>query len=85
MFGLILIMSWRTKSIWFENIDPYKDIFHMNVESVAALSLILGFVAISLLVERAWCRWLCPPEPLHGEVELKTREAMLLGATVKNT
>lgn len=68
MFGLILFMSWRTKSIWFENIDPYKAIFHMNVESVAALSLILGFVAISLLVERAWCRWLCPLGIFNGFV-----------------
>lgn len=68
MFVLILFMSWRTKSIWFENIDPYKAIFHMNVESVAALSLILGFVAISLLVERAWCRWLCPLGIFNGLV-----------------
>ena len=68
MFVLILFMSWQTKSIWFENIDPYKAIFHMNVESAAALSLILGFVMMSLLVERAWCRWLCPLGIFNGLV-----------------
>ncbi len=68
MFVLILFMSWQTKSIWFENIDPYKAIFHMNVESAAALSLIFGFVTMSLLVERAWCRWLCPLGIFNGLV-----------------
>lgn len=68
MFALILFLSWQTKSIWFENIDPYKAIFHMNVASAAALSLILGFVVMSLLVERAWCRWLCPLGIFNGLV-----------------
>ena len=40
----------------------------MNVESAAALSLILGFVTMSLLVERAWCRWLCPLGIFNGLV-----------------
>ncbi len=68
IFILVLFMSWQTKSIWFENIDPYKAIFHMNVESVAAAVLIIGFFTISLLVERAWCRWLCPLGIFNGFV-----------------
>ena len=60
IFMLVLFMSWQTKSIWFENIDPYKAIFHMNVESAVSAAIILGFVLMSFAVERAWCRWLCP-------------------------
>ena len=68
MFILILFMSWQTKSIWFENIDPYKAIFHMNVESASSLGIIVGFILISLLVERVWCRWLCPLGIFNGLV-----------------
>ena len=60
VFVLVLFMSWQTKSIWFENIDPYKAIFHMNVENATTAAIIGGFVLLSLAVERAWCRWLCP-------------------------
>ena len=68
VFVLVLFMSWKTKSIWFEEIDPYKAIFHMNVESISAVVLIVGFVLLSLLVERAWCRWLCPLGIFNGLV-----------------
>ena len=66
IFVLVLGMSWQTKSIWFENIDPYKAIFHMSVEGAASALLIAGFVLISLAVERAWCRWLCPLGIFNG-------------------
>lgn len=68
IFLLVLFMSWKTKSIWFEEIDPYKAIFHMNVESASALALIVGFVLLSLSFERAWCRWLCPLGIFNGLV-----------------
>ena len=68
IFFLVLFMSWQTKSIWFENIDPYKAIFHMSVESATALALIIDFVLLSLAVERAWCRWLCPLGFFNGLV-----------------
>lgn len=68
IFLLVLFMSWQTKSIWFENIDPYKAIFHMRIESAGSLAIITGFVLLSLAVERAWCRWLCPLGIFNGVV-----------------
>lgn len=68
MFVLVLFMSWQTKSIWFENIDPYKAIFHMSVENTATALLIAAFAILSLAVERFWCRWLCPLGIFNGLV-----------------
>lgn len=65
---LILFMSWQTKSIWFEGFDPYKAIFHMSVENFVAASIIAGFVIMSLVVERSWCRWLCPLGIINGTI-----------------
>lgn len=65
---IILLMSWKTKSLWFESFDPYKSIFHISVESIAAASIIAGFIVLSLISERAWCRWLCPLGIINGVV-----------------
>ncbi|MCE5284596.1 MAG: 4Fe-4S binding protein [Pelosinus sp.] len=60
MLGGIVYFSWVLNRLWFEEYDPYKQIFHLNVESITGWLIIFGFVSISLLVERAWCRFLCP-------------------------
>ncbi|MCX7970569.1 MAG: 4Fe-4S dicluster domain-containing protein [Negativicutes bacterium] len=52
--------------MWFEDYDPYKQIFHTEVEITAGWAIIAGFIAISLLVERAWCRYLCPLGGFNG-------------------
>lgn len=62
----IVYFSWLLKRLWFEEFDPYKAIFHMNVEGATGWLIIGSFVAASLLVERAWCRFLCPLGAFNG-------------------
>ena len=59
-FLLIIYMTINAKRLWFEEFDPYKKIFHMNVEDFSSAMVILFFILISLAIERAWCRYLCP-------------------------
>ena len=60
MLAGIVYFSWILKRLWYEEIDPYKTIFHMNVEGLTGWLIIAAFVCASLMVERAWCRFLCP-------------------------
>jgi polyferredoxin len=39
---------------------PYRTVFELNLASLLSLGVILTFVSLSLLVERFWCRYLCP-------------------------
>jgi Fe-S-cluster-containing hydrogenase component 2 len=60
MLAGIVYFSWVLNQLWFEAYDPFKQIFHMNVESTIGWFIIAAFVVISLVIERAWCRFLCP-------------------------
>ena len=62
----IVYFSWLLKKLWFEEYDPYKTIFHMNVEGATGWLIIGMFVVASLMVERAWCRFLCPLGAFNG-------------------
>jgi polyferredoxin len=39
---------------------PARAVFSFKLESALLWSVLLAFVAVSLLVERAWCKYLCP-------------------------
>lgn len=39
---------------------PYRTLFTLNTRSLLGWSVLIGFVALSLTVERFWCRYLCP-------------------------
>ena len=39
---------------------PYRTIFELNLTSMLSLGVVFSFVSLSLLVERFWCRYLCP-------------------------
>jgi len=39
---------------------PYRILFGFHLETPLALSVLVGFLAASLLVERFWCKYLCP-------------------------
>ncbi|HWJ03080.1 MAG TPA: 4Fe-4S binding protein [Verrucomicrobiae bacterium] len=60
VFLLIIFMTVRENTLWFENYDPFKVLFHFNFETSLAYWVLLIFLALSLLVERFWCKYLCP-------------------------
>ncbi len=39
---------------------PYKALFHFELESALTWSVVIVMIVGSLLVERFWCRYLCP-------------------------
>ncbi|MCW2279379.1 4Fe-4S binding protein [Heliophilum fasciatum] len=62
ILALILYMTVSTNSLWFEAYDPFKMLFHMNFSEMTLTGIvILGVTLLSaLIIERAWCRYLCP-------------------------
>ena len=56
----IIYFSWKFSRLWFEEYDPFKLIFHFNVETATGWFIIGLFILLSLLIERAWCRFFCP-------------------------
>lgn len=65
--ALILGLSATTLTLWFSGFDPYLTLFSLHWlfapdlatmwPALVVLAVVLG---ASLLVERAWCRYLCP-------------------------
>ncbi len=39
---------------------PYRTLFALNLHALLNWSVLLGFLLLSLVVERFWCRYLCP-------------------------
>ncbi len=67
VLGLVLWASASTATLWFAGWDPYLTLFSLRWLTEPDLAamwpawLVLGVVlGLSLLVERAWCRYLCP-------------------------
>ncbi len=67
VLGLVVWMSVSTVSLWFAGWDPYVTMFGLhwlfepNPTTMWPAWLTLGLVlAASVVVERAWCRFLCP-------------------------
>jgi polyferredoxin len=59
---LVIYQTAVTAKLMFQNIDPYYALFNFFTGEVAITSyIILGVViALSLIVERPWCKYLCP-------------------------
>jgi len=67
VLGVVLVASATTLKLWFADFDPYVTLFglHWLFEpdpasmwiGWAILAVVLG---LSVAVERAWCRYLCP-------------------------
>jgi polyferredoxin len=71
---LILVQTISTVKLWFADFDPYRTIFGLgwlfefNLEANwPAYTIALLVVGGSFLIERAWCRYLCP---LGGAISL---------------
>lgn len=65
--AVILVVSATTLTLWFADIDPYLTLFglrwlyDLDLASIwPALAVLLVVLVASVLVERAWCRYLCP-------------------------
>ena len=74
VLALILIQTISTVKLWFADFDPYRTIFGLgwlfefNLEANwPAYTIALLVIGGSLLIERAWCRYLCP---LGGAISL---------------
>lgn len=67
VLAVILAMTYATAKLWFADYDPYLALFGLHwlfgVESSTALiglGILVAVVGASLLVDRFWCRYLCP-------------------------
>lgn len=65
--GLILFMTISTVKLWFSGFDPYRTLFGLEwlfnfnlTEFWPAYLIVVLIVAGSLLIQRFWCRYLCP-------------------------
>lgn len=60
ILGLVLWSSVSAVVPPLEPFCPYKTLFHFELGSALAWSVLLTMIIGSLLVERFWCKYLCP-------------------------
>ena len=67
VLAVILFQTISTVKLWFADFDPYRTLFGLEwlfafnlAEHWLAYAVVGGVLAGSFLVERAWCRYLCP-------------------------
>lgn len=60
VLALILVLTYRTATLVFETYDPFKVMFHFAFETTTAIVILAATIVISILVDRAWCKYLCP-------------------------
>ena len=77
VLGSILYFTLTTGKLWFAQWDPYVNLFNLhwlfepNVSTMWVAWLVLaGVLGLSLVVERAWCRYLCPAGAVFSVVGL---------------
>ena len=65
---LVVVQTYRTASLMFQNVDPYYALFNFWTGEVAIAALIILGVTLlmSLVVERPWCKYACPYGGLLG-------------------
>ncbi|MZP29405.1 4Fe-4S binding protein [Heliobacterium undosum] len=66
--ALILYMTVLDNKLWFEPYDPFKVLFHFEFETTTSIVVLALFVALSLPIERFWCRYLCPLSAVYSLV-----------------
>jgi NapH/MauN family ferredoxin-type protein len=67
VLGLVIFMSYTSARLWFAGYDPYLTVFGLHwlfgaeaSDYWIALLILAVVVAASLVVDRFWCRYLCP-------------------------
>lgn len=65
---LVVVQTALTAKLMFQDIDPYYALFNFFTGEVAVTAyIVLGVIMLlSLIVERPWCRYLCPYGALLG-------------------
>lgn len=56
----ILILTIRGATLWFIDYDPFKAFFAFELDKSTTYYVIGFMVIFSLLIERFWCKYLCP-------------------------
>lgn len=59
LLSSILIITIQTGRLWFEGYDPFKVFFHFKFDT-AAYIILITFSILAILIERFWCKYLCP-------------------------
>lgn len=78
VLALVLYMTIANTTLWFESYDPFKVLFHFKLETTTAYVVLGVFLLLSLLIERFWCKYLCPlgailsPLAKIGLIKVKT-------------
>lgn len=68
LLAVVVYQTARTAQLMFQNIDPYYALFNFftGEVAVAAYSVLAAVILLSLIVERPWCKYLCPYGALLG-------------------
>ena len=74
-YGVLALVVYQTAvagKLVFQEVDPYYALFNFFTGEVAlsALIILAAVTALSLVVERPWCRYLCPYGALLGLANL---------------
>lgn len=70
----ILFQTARTFKLVFENVDPYYTLFNIWSDEIAVSGYIVlaVFVALSFIIERPYCRYVCPLGAINGIFNIKS-------------
>ena len=66
-YGILALVLWGSVSAVVPPLEPfcpYKTLFHFELESALARSVFSITIIGSLLLERFWCKYLCPMRAL---------------------
>lgn len=68
VLALVVYQTATTAMLVFQDVDPYYALFNFFSNEVAvAAYVVLGVItALSLIIERPWCKYLCPYGALLG-------------------
>jgi NapH/MauN family ferredoxin-type protein len=81
VLGVVIVASATTLKLWFADYDPYVTLFGLSwvfepdlATMWPALAILVAVLGVSMLVERAFCRYLCP---LGGALSILGRFSIL--------
>lgn len=60
VLALIVYMTIRAASLWFAAYDPFKIMFGFEIETTLGWAILAATILVSLVIDRAWCKYLCP-------------------------